>query len=133
MTEHSWPPIERDAKSAPFFDAAARDELLIKRCEHCHQALPPEAVVCTTCGRTELSWMPAAGTGTLVSWTVVHRAPNRAYADLVPYTVGIVELTEGPWLYGRIVADAPTAGLLLRAEFVHAEGTESHPIFEAGA
>lgn len=129
MTEHTWPPIERDTKSAPFFDAAARGELLIKRCQHCAQALPPEAVVCTTCAHTDLAWTAAAGTGTLVSWTVVHRAPNRAYAELVPYTVGIVELAEGPWLHGRVLTDTPAAGLALRAEFVHAEGTESHPAF----
>lgn len=126
---NQWPLIERDAKSAEFFDAAARDELVIKRCDHCDQALPPEAAVCTTCGRTELSWTPASGTASLVSWTVVHRAPNRAYTDLVPYTVGIVELTEGPWLYAHIATDAPTAGMPLRAEFAHPRGGESHPIF----
>ncbi|NMN95866.1 Zn-ribbon domain-containing OB-fold protein [Antrihabitans stalactiti] len=124
----NWPPMQRNSKSAEFFDAAAREELVIKKCAHCGQALPPEAVVCTTCGRTELSWSPAAGTATLVTWTVVHRAPNRAFADLVPYTVGVVELTEGPWLYGRVVG-APSAGMALRAEFIHAQGSESYPIF----
>jgi uncharacterized OB-fold protein len=124
----TWPPIRRDAKSAEFFDAAACDELLIKKCMHCGQALPPEAAVCTTCGHTELSSAPAAGTATLVSWTVVHRAPNSALAALVPYTVGLVELTEGPWLYGRITG-TPSAGMALRAEFVHTYDGESYPTF----
>lgn len=123
-----WPTIERDAKSTPFFDAAARDELLIKRCEHCAQLLPPESAVCTTCGRTDLSWLPATGAGRLVTWTVVHRAPNRAYADVVPYTVGIVELDEGPWLSGRISGE-PYAGMLLHARFEHPEDGESYPVF----
>ncbi|MEU8413487.1 OB-fold domain-containing protein [Amycolatopsis japonica] len=133
MTEHAWPPITRDAKSGPFFDAAARDELLIKHCDRCARASAPDAAVCTGCGGTELSWVRAAGTATLVSWTVVHRAPNRAYTDLVPYTVGIVELTEGPWLHARVDIATPSAGMPLRAEFVHADGSESHPIFTAGA
>lgn len=127
MTE--WPPIQRDTKSGPFFDAAARDELVIKRCTHCGQALPPEAMVCTSCAHTELEWQSAAGEGRLISWTVVHRAPNRAYADLVPYTVGIIELSEGPWLYGRIDAATPQAGQPLRARFVHVDGGESYPVF----
>src|SRR5262249_37578112 len=76
-----WPVIERDNKSAEFFDAAARDELVMKRCDHCGQALAPEAAVCTSCCNTELSWIPTEGVATLVSWTVVHRAPNRAYSD----------------------------------------------------
>ena len=120
--------MQRDSKSAEFFDAAARNELVIKKCGRCSQALPPEAAVCTTCGRAELSWAPAAGTGTLVTWTVVHRAPNAGFADLVPYTVGIVELTEGPWLYARAEIE-PSAGMTLRAQFVHPESGESYPIF----
>lgn len=126
-----WPPFERDGKSAEFFDAAGRDELLIKTCAHCGQALPPEAMVCTSCARTDLTWQAASGDGTLVSWTVVHRAPNRAYADLVPYTVGIVELAEGPWLYAQIQTAEPRAGLAVHARFVHPDAGESYPVFAA--
>ncbi|MGX9672878.1 Zn-ribbon domain-containing OB-fold protein [Mycobacterium sp. HM-7] len=68
-----------------------------------------------------------------MSWTVVHRAPNRAYTDVVPYTVGIVELSEGPWVYARIVIDEPRCGVALKAEFVHPEDGESYPIFVEAA
>lgn len=129
-----WPPMQRDGKSAEFFDAARRGELVIKKCGGCGELLAPEAAVCTTCGGTELTWVPAAGTGTLITWTVVHRAPNRAYTDLVPYVVGVVELTEGPWLYGRITG-TPSATAVLRTEFVHPDQGESYPIWstEPGA
>ncbi|WP_370937371.1 Zn-ribbon domain-containing OB-fold protein [Amycolatopsis sp. cg13] len=130
-TPDAWPAIQRDTKSAPFFDAAARDELVIKRCTGCGQALPPEALVCTTCAGTALDWIPAEGSGTLLTWTTVHRAPNRAYTDLVPYTVGIVELSEGPWLYARVDTARPSPDLPLRAEFVHPGDGESYPVFTA--
>lgn len=126
-----WPTIQRDDKSAAFFDAAARDELMIKRCAECEQPLPPEATVCTSCTSTDLNWTNAQGAGRLISWTVVHRAPNRAYAGVVPYTVGIVELAEGPWLYARIETDAPGAGLPVRARFVRPEEGECYPVFVA--
>ena len=129
MTSQGWPPMQRDGKSAEFFAAAEREELVIKGCNNCAQSLPPESAVCSRCGRTALSWLPAAGTATLISWTVVHRAPNGAYIELVPYTVGIIELTEGPWLYGRIETDAPVAGMALKASFVHPEEGESYPLF----
>jgi len=67
-----------------------------------------------------------------VTWTTVHKAPNRAYTDCVPYVVGIVELTEGPWLYARIDTEIPTAGMALTAAFVHSEDGESYPIFNGG-
>lgn len=123
-----WPPMQRDGKSAEFFDAARRGELVIKKCGGCGELLAPEAAVCTTCGGTELTWVPAAGTGTLITWTVVHRAPNRAYAELVPYTVGVVELTEGPWIYARIVG-TPSAATPLRVAFEHPTEGESYPIW----
>lgn len=120
--------IERDHKSAPFFDAAAEDRLMIRRCTACGQALPPEAVVCTTCAGTDLDWVPAAGTGALASYTVVQRAPHPAHR--VPYVIGIVELDEGPWLYARVRAERPTVGAPVRATFRHPEDGESYPVFE---
>lgn len=128
----SWPAMHRDAKSADFFGAAADGQLLIKRCDDCAWALAPEAAVCQACAGTALQWAPAAGTGTLVTWTTVHTAPNRAYADCVPYVVGVVELPEGPWLYGRVEADTLTAGLAVTVAFVHDEDGESYPIFRGG-
>jgi uncharacterized protein len=128
----SWPPLQRDTKSAEFFDAAAAGHLLIKQCDECARALAPEASVCTACAGPALHWLPAAGNGTLVTWTTVHKAPNPAYTDRVPYVVGVVELTEGPWLYGRIDTETLTAGMALTATFVHGEGGESYPIFTGG-
>lgn len=120
--------IERDAKSSEFFDAAAEASLVIRRCAGCHQFLPPEAVVCTTCAGADLTWVPAKWSGVLASYTVVHRAPHPAYR--VPYTIGIVELDEGPWLHARIRASNPAVGLPVRAVFQHPGNGESFPVFE---
>jgi uncharacterized protein len=122
------PTLRRDATNAAFFDAAARDELLIKECDYCGEALPPEATVCTRCARTELSWVPARGAATLVTWTEGHQAPDPTFATLVPCTVGVVELDEGPWLYGRITGP-PSAGMALHTVFVHPDNGESYPTF----
>lgn len=129
-----WPPALRDDKSAPFFDAAARDELAIRRCRDCGQRLAPEAGACTACRGTDLEWTAATGEGRLVTWTVVERAPNPAFADVVPYTVGVVELAEGPWLYIRIEGNGrpPERDAPVRIEFVHDEDGDSYPICRLG-
>lgn len=128
----SWPAPARDDKSAPFYTAAAHDALTIRRCRDCATHLPPEAIGCTLCGSGSLQWAPAAGTGHLVTWTTVHRPPNGAYSDLVPYTLGIVELDEGPWLHARITPGDTTlsTGLHLHARFVHTPDAESYPVFD---
>ena len=126
----TWPPPVRDEKSAPFFEAAARDELAIRRCRACATALAPEAVSCTACGRDDLDWTTATGEARLVTWTVVTRAPSAAFAELVPYTVGVVELAEGPWLYMRVEHDTPLrSDQPLRIEFIHVG--ESYPVARA--
>ncbi|MCF2525926.1 Zn-ribbon domain-containing OB-fold protein [Yinghuangia soli] len=133
------PILRRTPADAPFFDAAARGELLIRGCPACAYALPMDAYACPhpehPPGADGLGWLPASGRGTLVSWSSVHRAPHPAFAGQVPYTIALVELDEGPWLEARLVGADPAglrAGLRLRAAFVHpadpADG-ESFPVF----
>lgn len=125
----SWPPMLRDGKSANFFDGATNNRLIVAECVDCGQVLAPEALVCLACGGRRLRPTPASGHGTLVTWTVVHRAPNPVFTDCVPYTVGVVELTEGPWLYARIDVRSPEQGMALTASFEHPEEGESYPVF----
>ncbi|WP_223263651.1 Zn-ribbon domain-containing OB-fold protein [Rhodococcus sp. MTM3W5.2] len=72
---------------------------MILRCEACATLLAPEETACTSCGRDELERVRAAGTGTVVSWTVVDCSSVDLPLALVPCTLAIVELDEGPWIY----------------------------------
>jgi uncharacterized protein len=58
-------------------------------------------------GSSDLQSWVASGEGTLVSWTVVHRAPLPVLAASVPYVSAIVELAEGPWLMVRLLVEHP--------------------------
>ncbi|CDO90249.1 Zn-ribbon domain-containing OB-fold protein [Mycobacterium triplex] len=129
------PAVVRDEASAAFFEAAARDELLLKRGPS-GTVLAPEARTDPITGSSDLQPWVATGAGTLVSWAVVHRAPLPALAASVPYVSAIVELAEGPWLMVRLLADDPTrlrVGDPVRARFERSgdddEG-EVIPVFE---
>jgi uncharacterized protein len=63
--------IRADDRSAPFFAAAARDVLLIKRCARCDRWLDPGATGCPECGAADPRWEQAAGHGRLISWAVL--------------------------------------------------------------
>jgi len=63
--------IRADDRSAPFFAAAARDVLLIKRCAGCDRWLDPGAAGCPECGAADPRWEQAAGRGRLISWAVL--------------------------------------------------------------
>lgn len=123
--------IRADARSAPFFAAAARGELLIKRCDSCAQWLAPAASSCPQCGDgRELTWSVASGLGTLVSWAVVHSRLDGP----VPIPA-LVELTEGPWLQTglRVASDedlaALCAGQPVAAQFARPPDGECYPVF----
>jgi uncharacterized OB-fold protein len=132
------PTITRDERSAPFFDAAASEALLIKRCRACGSWLGPEAGGCPDCGATGAGgprWERAAGHGILISWAVVHHGPARtgaAAADAPPAMLALVELDEGPWLRTRLETGDPAAlraGDPVRAHFAHPADGESYPYF----
>lgn len=89
-----------------WFAAARERRLLVQTCLACgHRQHHPRAV-CTRCGRMKrLGWTEAAGTGTVDSFTVVHRAPGPDFDP--PYVIARVRLAEGPLLLTRIVGCPP--------------------------
>lgn len=131
----AFPKVERDPHSAAFYDAAARDELLMQRGPS-GTVLPPEARTDPTDGSADLEPVTVSGDGVLVSWAVVHRAPLPALAEAVPYVSAVVELAEGPWLIVRLVGDTGprSAGDPVRVRFVPSgapgDTGESLPVFE---
>jgi uncharacterized OB-fold protein len=128
--------VRGDARSAPFFEAAARDTLLIKRCGGCERWLGPDATGCAGCGDGEPAWAAACGRGTLVSF-----AGGSEPAGAGPGVLALVELAEGPWLHTRLVTDPadavvgmpvvgmPVVGMPVVARFEHPAEGESYPLF----
>jgi uncharacterized OB-fold protein len=118
-------PIRRDGRTDAFFDGAAEDRLMIRFCEACTRWFAPDASGCSECGSEDLAWAEASGAAVLVSWAVAH-SPAAA-----PVPLALVELAEGPWMYGRLDAVAtPREGLPLHACFVHPDEGESYPVFK---
>ena len=94
-----------DATLAPWWDATRSRRLVVQRCSACGQAQHYPRASCSHCGAgpDSLSFVDAAGTGTVESFTVVHRSPHPGFD--VPYVVGLVRLVEGPVMLTRLVGD----------------------------
>ena len=88
-------PDTDDPLTAPFFAAAARDELTIPWCAACSAYVWYPEAHCATCGAT-LEWRSVSGRGTLFSWAVVERVFLPAFADRVPYITALIALEEDP-------------------------------------
>jgi uncharacterized OB-fold protein len=85
-----------DSTASPFAQGLANGVLRYQRCGACGQALTGLRFACTSCGSVQLAWCDAAGSGTVFSVSTVHRAPTDAWRALVPYTLVLVDLDEGP-------------------------------------
>lgn len=84
-----------------FYKLAKERKLMGARCEKCGTLFMPPKPLCTTCFSRDFKWIELKRRGRLLSYTVIHVSPVR-FQSLAPYTVGIVELQDGPHLPGMI-------------------------------
>ena len=103
-------------EATAFRDALAHEQVLAQRCASCGRSSLPPAPSCLHCGSADVQHVDAATTGALYTWTVTHVAFDPAYADEVPYTVGVVDLDDGSRLSGMVEEPAENvrAGMRLQ-------------------
>ncbi|HEY8216250.1 MAG TPA: Zn-ribbon domain-containing OB-fold protein [Acidimicrobiia bacterium] len=90
-----------DDVTAPYWKAAAEGRLLIQECAACgHRQWYPRAL-CTACG-AEPGWLECTGSGTVHTYTVVRQMGMRPFRDELPYAIAMVELEEGPLVFGNV-------------------------------
>jgi uncharacterized OB-fold protein len=116
------PAIPRpDADSAPFWAAAADGRLELPRCRACGTLHAYPRRRCPSCGSDDISWERLSGRATVHAVTVIHRPPEPALADAVPYALALVDLEEGPRLMTRIVDCPPESVWIGQAVVVRFE------------
>ena len=84
-----------------FYKFMAQKKLMAGRCLKCGKIHLPPRLLCDNCYGQQFEWMQISGKGRLVTYTVIHVAPQQFQA-LTPYAVGIVELENGLKIPGMI-------------------------------
>lgn len=111
-----------DHASRHYWQSAADGRLVLQRCTACHQYQFYPRSLCASCaGETE--WADASGRGTLYTFTVIRQNRSKAFADLSPYVIGMVELDEGVRMMSNIVdcdIDALAVGMPLEVLILRA-------------
>jgi hypothetical protein len=104
-TEWKRPVPSPDPLERPFFEAAARGELLYQRCPACdHRQFYPR-LLCTACGG-DVAWATAAGRGVVHTFTIVRQHGQQPFKGELPYAVAVVELEEGVRMLGTVTGCA---------------------------
>ncbi|MFF2899847.1 Zn-ribbon domain-containing OB-fold protein [Streptomyces sp. NPDC057966] len=126
---------EPDAFTRPYWDAAARGQLLLRRCRDCGRAHHYPREFCPHCWSEDTDWERASGDATLYTWSVVHRNDLPPFGARVPYVAAVVDLAEGPRMMTEVVGceeSALAVGMALRVTFRQEEGEEAVPVFRPG-
>ncbi|MFD7842789.1 Zn-ribbon domain-containing OB-fold protein [Nocardia sp. NPDC059764] len=82
------------------------DMFAIRRCAACDKLFGPMVGACSACASDDLEWVPASGSGSIVSSRRVHRTGDPQSVS-TPMTIAIVELDEGPWVYTSFEGEVP--------------------------
>jgi uncharacterized OB-fold protein len=84
-----------------FYNFIKEKKLMAAKCGKCGSMYVPPRPMCANCFSKELSWTELEPKGKLVTYTVIHIAPEQFQA-IAPYAYGIIELQKGLCLPGII-------------------------------
>jgi uncharacterized protein len=96
-------------ETAPFWEAAKDDRLLIQRCRACGRHYFYPRPFCPHCTSDDVVWDEVSGRGRLMSYVINHRPMPPAEQAQV---IALVELDEGVRLLTNIVDAAPDPAAL---------------------
>jgi uncharacterized OB-fold protein len=125
-----------NAETKPFWDGCAQEQFLLQRCASCNAYRHPPSPTCSRCLSDRFDWLPAKGTGTVYSFTVVREQSAPGWSELVPYVLTVVELDEGPHVLTNLVNVEPEAvriGMPVEVTFAALSDTMKLPVFRPAA
>ncbi len=113
-------------ENQPYFDAAAKGTLLVGKCKDCGEFHFYPRRLCPHCFSANTEWLPAQGTGSIYTYSTMHRGVP------VPYTIAYVTLDEGVSMMTNIVdcaSDTIRIGQKVRVVFKPSDGGPPVPMF----
>ncbi len=120
-----YPAPEPNPETKPYWLAAQRGVLLVRRCRGCGEAHHYPRTICPFCMSDDTEWQTASGRGVIYSFSVMRQASE-------PYVIAYVTLAEGPTMLSNIV-DADLGeiaiGRAVMVVFRPSEGGPPIPVF----
>jgi len=105
------------------------------QCGGCGAVVAPPQGSCYSCGASDFKWTEVSGKGTLVSFTVIHIAPDE-FQNEAPYIIGLVELDEGTRITARLLGWDPNkpeeieVGTKLILDYEESDAGRTHLAFK---
>lgn len=88
-------------------EALKQNKLLGLKCQDCSALTVPPKMACRKCTSPNMDVVELSGKGKIKTFTTVNVAPEGREEE-VPYIIVLVELDEGPWIMGNLIATDPS-------------------------
>lgn len=102
-----------------FYQFLIQGKLMAGKCQKCGKLHLPPRPLCDNCYGTQFEWVPVSGKGKLLTYTIIHVAPQN-FQDLAPYVIAIVELDDGlriPGMIQSVSQEQLEIGMTLNLDF----------------
>lgn len=124
---------EPSAWSAPFWQAAREERLVIQECHDCDALTMYPKRLCPLCLGENLGWRESSGQGEVYTYTEQVAGPPSGFESLVPYVVAVIRLDDGVQMMSNVVgpgASSVECGDRVSVAFHAIEGTDTVlPVF----
>jgi uncharacterized OB-fold protein len=134
LPDVDWPPTRE------FWSGAARNALVLPRCDACARYVWYPDGPCRHCDATTRTWTRVSGNARLFSWSIVHRPFIPQFANLVPFVSALVSIDEDPAVrLSTFIVDCPhhklhmdmrVAAVFRPLHFAGVAGTVIAPLFK---
>ena len=96
--EYQKPIPVKTQDNSPYWDGADRHELILQKCNSCHEYSHPPGPSCAKCGSTEMSWDSQGSeiSGKVYSYIISYRPFLPGFQDDLPLIIAIVEVDKLP-------------------------------------
>lgn len=95
------------SEAIPFWEGAAKQQLLMQRCLDCSAYIWTPRPSCFECGSENIQWQKLSGRGEVYSFTVIRqvvgRAASQAFEKDIPYVIAWIDLDEGPRMITNVI------------------------------
>jgi uncharacterized OB-fold protein len=112
-----------------FYTFLKQKKFMAVKCNDCKTKILPPKPMCTNCLSTNLKWIKVNDAGKLLSYTVIHVAPEQ-FQSMAPYCVGIVDFEDGLRLPGMICDMSPEKikiGMKLKIDTISIDSSQWPP------
>lgn len=135
MSVDKRPLPQQTPESRPFWEGCQKGLFLLQYCAKCNSINWFPRKFCFACGSDHFDWREAKGTGTLETYTSIHRAMSQAWESEIPYSLAMVRLDEGIRLVTRLTGftHEPVVDSRVRVRFVDVGDDVKLPFFCPGS